>query len=210
MPLLDIHTHKQKSKEHIEILNCNAMPKEGLCSLGIHPWEISAKWEHTIATITSMAREKSVVAIGECGFDLVNSTATVDLQKEVFLKHVEISEAIEKPLIIHLVKGQDILLQTAKSSKHKQPWIIHGFRGKPEQAKQLLNAGMYLSFGEKFNPETLKTTPLNRLFIESDESDKSLAEIYGSIAKCIEISIEELKQHISTNAMRCKLSVTVL
>ena len=60
-------------------------------------------------------------------------------------------------------------------------WIIHGFRGKPELARQALNTGCALSFGEHFNPESVRLTPTGSLYVETDESTMPISEIYHSI-----------------------------
>ncbi|MBQ5751285.1 MAG: hypothetical protein IIV89_00410, partial [Bacteroidaceae bacterium] len=48
------------------------------------------------------------------------------------------------------------------------------------------------SFGEKFNKESLIATPADKLFIESDESQQSIATIYSSIAAAMGTTVEEL------------------
>ena len=74
----------------------------------------------------------------------------------------------------------------------KQMWIIHGFRGKPQLAGQALNAGCALSFGEHFNSESVRLTPTDRLFIETDESTMLVSEIYQSISKIKDCTVEAL------------------
>ena len=91
------------------------------------------------------------------------------------------------------------LLKAAKEIPHKQAWIIHGFRGKEEQATQLLRAGFYLSFGEKFNSDTVKSVPLKRIFIESDESKKNIEKIYSEIATLKGCKQDLLEQAILGN-----------
>lgn len=210
MLLIDIHTHSTSPCKHIRIISSETtLHTKEFCSLGIHPWDADDNWENRFAEIKKIAKEKSVVAIGECGLDMIKSPTTAKLQEKIFEQHIELSESLEKPLIIHLVKGMDRLLHIAKNTPHRQAWIIHGFRGKPEQAKQLTKAGMYLSFGEKFNPEALKNTPTNRLFVESDESNKPIEEIYNNIAKCIGTTIEELALQVMQNAKRCRLIDTI-
>ena len=123
----------------------------------------------------------------------------------MFLMHARLAEATHKPLIIHLVKGQQLLLKAGKELRHTQAWIIHGFRGKAQQAQQLLSAGMYLSLGEHFNTTTASTIPAERLLIESDESTIPLHDIYARIAAARECSIEELAAQTTANALHCKL-----
>ena len=56
-------------------------------------------------------------------------------------------------------------------------WIVHGFRGNAELARQLLKAGIELSFGERFNARALAATPEEKRHTESDESELSLQQI---------------------------------
>ena len=58
-----------------------------------------------------------------------------------------------------------------KEFQPKQAWIWHGFRGKPEQAKQMLDKGLYLSFGEFYSDEAMRVVPDDRLFLETDDSE---------------------------------------
>jgi TatD DNase family protein len=61
------------------------------------------------------------------------------------------------------------------------PWIIHGFRGKPQLARQLINQGFYISLGELFNPQTATIIPTNRLLFETDESTLDIDTIIERI-----------------------------
>lgn len=206
MQLLDIHTHSVQNDGNIHIVDAGTgTTGDGLYSVGIHPWKISATWEEEFDKVAGIAASTNVIAIGECGFDLIVSPATEEEQYKIFLMHARLAEATHNPLIIHLVKGQQLLLKAAKELRHKQAWIIHGFRGKAQQAQQLLSAGMYLSLGEHFNITTASTIPAERLFIESDESTMPLHDIYAHIAAARECSIEELAAQTTANALHCKL-----
>jgi TatD DNase family protein len=71
-------------------------------------------------------------------------------------------------------------------------WIIHGFRGKPQLAEQALKAGFDLSFGEKLNEQSVRITPLENLFVETDESLLPIEQIYEKIASIRHCNIEDL------------------
>ena len=101
-----------------------------------------------------------------------------------------------------MVKSMDWLFDAMKEMKPRVPWIIHGFRGKPESAKQLLNAGLYLSFGEKYNVEALRVTPLDRLFLETDEATCSIHDIYNKVAEDLEMDVEKLEKQVKNNINR--------
>ncbi len=208
---IDLHTHNAEHDGRcIKIVSSNTVTSAAntLFSAGIHPWGISDSWQEDIQRIAAIAGDKRVVAIGECGIDKIKSLAGIETQKEVLKAHIAISEKEEKPLILHCVKGFDSIIALHKESRPRQAWIIHGFRGKPEQAAQLLREGFYLSYGEKHNHDSLVAMPLDRLFIESDTSTTSIGEIYHSIAMELGTSTEALMAATQENATKCNIRTT--
>ena len=68
-------------------------------------------------------------------------------------------------------------------------------------ATQLTKAGLFISLGEKFNPQSAKAIPVERLFVESDEQQSPIANTYAAIAAAKGIAIEQLAEQIKTNAL---------
>jgi TatD DNase family protein len=95
-----------------------------------------------------------------------------------------------------------------KELRPTQAWIVHGFRGKPEQARQYTAEGLYLSYGTKFNRESLLSTPIGRIFIERDEDCTPLALHYNNIATILGISTDELAAAIERNCKSCGIEFT--
>ena len=205
MIFFDIQTHNSQTDGEHTIYNSNRYIEDRKISIGIHPWDIDTSWENQFTIIKEVASKENVRAIGECGIDKLKSPASIELQKEIFKAHALLAEEVNKPLIIHCVKGFDELIAMHRKNSPKQAWIIHGFRGKPQQAKLLIKEGFYISFGEKFNADSLKTTPFDRIFVESDESNIDIANIYNLIANTKGCSIEDLSLHVIANAKRCNL-----
>ena len=85
--------------------------------------------------------------------------------------------------------------------------IFHGFIGSPEQARQALERGYCLSFGERTfasprTVEALKSTPLSQLFLETDDSETPVKTIYTRVAELLALSVEELKRATTENYER--------
>lgn len=95
----------------------------------------------------------------------------------VFKRHVEISESVRKPIVIHDVKGHDVIVGARRDLAPTQNWAIHGFRRKREVAAMLLRAGCWLSFGAEFNPDALRATPEDRILAETDETPVTIEEV---------------------------------
>lgn len=192
--LKDIHTHRRENNPDALV---SLLPEEAatfaanypdtLFSAGIHPWEpfISTEDEdRRFATLTEALLLDNAAAIGETGLDsLKGPDATI--QEARFRRHIALSEKLGLPLIIHIVKAQQQLLAIRKEVCPTQPWIIHGFRGKAQQASQLAKAGLYISFGEHFNPDALATVQASQRLAETDESTLPIDAITASHARTL-------------------------
>ncbi len=197
--IVDFHTHNLKNKAYPAIVNIpldnthKVLNNEllGIFSAGIHPFDIAQINQEMWYILENCIADKRFVALGECGLDK-NCIISIETQKEIFSKQILISENYKKPLIIHCAGMYNELLIMKKQLKPAQLWIIHGYRGKPELAIQLMKAGIMLSFGEKFNVESVKITPADKIFIETDESLVSIHEIYKNIANIKQCSLSDL------------------
>ena len=168
----DIHSHVHRGPRILTNLepgdDIDTALGEAWYSVGIHPWSTTeAVDDATWAELERMAADPRVIAIGEAGLDALRG-ADEATQEAIFRRQAALSERMELPLIIHCVKGYGRLIALRKELRPRQRWIVHGFRGKPELARQLLAAGFDISLGEKHNPATAEIIPPERLFRESD------------------------------------------
>ncbi len=205
MRLIDLHTHHIDNEGNDYILSCSGKCSMDIksISIGLHPWDIDDNHAARMQEIKELARMERVKAIGECGIDKIGSRAAIDVQTTILEAHIELSEQLQKPLILHVVKGQEIVMRLHKEKRPTQAWIIHGFRGKPMQAQQYTARGIYLSYGTLFNKESLLSTPLNRLLLERDEEQAPLAQHYNNIATILGIDTKKLAATIESNCKMC-------
>ena len=202
----NIHTHVSVHPES-EILSLapeelSTDNRSFYASVGIHPWTLTEEnadiqWNALCESI----KDKRIVAIGECGLDKLKGPS-MELQTAVFKQEAALAEDSSLPLIIHCVKAFNELIQLKKEISPCHPWIIHGFRGKLPLALDCIRHGFYLSIGSHFQETTLKAIPLDRLFIETDESEESIGSIYQRIAETKGISLEELTEGINKNVRK--------
>ncbi|WP_321334078.1 TatD family hydrolase [uncultured Bacteroides sp.] len=204
MELLDIHTHHLPLHPEQAIFNCTSemlwRQPFAYCSVGIHPWELTAdaiqdKWNWLVLA----AADSRVLAIGEAGLDRMIDVP-FSLQMDTFERQIEFADAVGKPLVIHCVRAANEIIELKKKFQPHNPWIIHGFRGKKEQALQYVRHGLYLSFGERYQEEALCAAPADRLFLETDESTIDIHLLYQRAATVLSIPLElltgQLKQNI--------------
>lgn len=204
MMFFDIHTHRVPLYSGQAIVSFLAREETCLdaityASVGIHPWHLSeSDMERQLAALKTLASHENVVAIGEAGLDKL-AKAPLSLQMCVFREEIALAESLCLPLVIHCVRAFNELLQLKKELKPRQPWVIHGFRGKAELAEMCIRHGCYLSFGAKFQESALRAVPLERLFVETDEAQEPVEEIYHRIAKARGISVDELADAVQKN-----------
>ena len=143
-------------------------------SVGIHPWNAGCYTKRDVDSLNRLARDHRVVAVGETGLDsvhvayelvshgttreVVQALPDIERQLELLMLHIRLSEEVGKPLLLHVVKRYPEILKLRIDLKPRQTWIIHGFRGRPGLAKDLLKWGFYLSYGEMFNPLSVEAT----------------------------------------------------
>ena len=208
--ILDIHTHHLYPQPY-GVINLrlidgdlavvrNSILSGQLYSIGIHPWDVdnhdeSAEFWKDLEKIISL---NNVVAIGEAGID-PNGNAPIFEQMLVLKKQIELSEKIGKPLIIHTVKSDDVICGLRRDLNPRMPWLIHGYRGKPQGAAQLIKRGCMIGFGEKFNSETLRSVPLDKILAETDESRMSIDEVIKGLS---EVRGGDLKPVIAENSSK--------
>lgn len=130
--------------------------------------------------LEKMAAMPQIVAIGEAGIDLNRGPALFS-QIEAFRAQALLAKRLGKPLMIHCVKAYENILSLHAEIKPQQPWILHGFRAKPTVADMFIRKEFYLSFGEKFNAESVAATPPEKLLAETDESPLTIEEIIEKI-----------------------------
>lgn len=171
MRILDIHTHVLPDEPGTALVcaGCGPLPQGdgNWFSVGLHPWDISEDADNQLRPLDSLVANPRVLAVGECGFDTLRGPSR-QLQEQVFIHQVALSERYAKPMILHVVRDFDSVIRLRRQLRPTQPWLVHGFRGGPEQMNQLYSQGILVSFGPKHNPESLRTIPSDRLFLETD------------------------------------------
>lgn len=156
MTPIDIHTHR-------------ATGPGVYASYGIHPWDTPAATDETLAGLRrALVSDSRVVAIGECGLDTLRG-ASLERQMELLEKQLVLSEELGLPVILHVVKAWNEIMGLRRKLKPTLPWVVHGFRGKPQLATNLLDSGFYISLGPRHNPDTTLVIPSDRLLIETDD-----------------------------------------
>ena len=201
MILFDFHHHNRENTYGIYNLEPKEIVTEKKFSVGIHPKDIDENWEENFEKIKEISLLPNCVAIGECGLDVLISV-NENLQKKVFENHILWANQIKKPVIIHCVKRFSEIIPFQKIAEI--PLVIHGFNKKKTIADEMLRHGFNLSFGKSVLhslslQSILKEFPLEKMFLETDDANFNIEELYQKTAEIKGISIENLHNKILKN-----------
>lgn len=235
--MITVGTQFSTSKSAVDFANANP---DVWATVGFHPGHFAEKWHHDKneqvsgepevfdpVALEELARQKKVVAIGECGLDYFRlegeSQAIKSRQKEAFEKQIEIAHAVGKPLMIHCRSAFPDLIDLLSANKGKlnpNSGAIHFFTGTPEEAKKLWDLGFAFTFGgvitfTKDYNETIAMLPLSAILSETDapyvapvpyrgkrNEPSYVLETVKHLAELRGISVEEMAETINSNVSR--------
>lgn len=205
MKFLDLHTHHIKPENGIFSLTPEfEIPDSGYFSAGLHPWFLKEDWRENVKQILEIAKNPKCLAIGESGFDRLKGPE-ISIQKEAFQSQAELAAILGIPLILHCVKGHDLLLEFLRPEENLPNIIWHGFNQNPKLARQLLDFPVSFSFGKALLiPDSnaaswLKSCPLDRIFLETDDSGLEIYSIYQAASLLLQLSEEDLGNLVKDN-----------
>lgn len=205
----DLHTHQLlPPSDYIKGLYNLPFGSEPLScpySIGLHPWQGAELTEEGFRWLEEGARQRACLAIGEVGLD-THSQVPMEQQLSYFARAVELAEQLGKPVVIHLVGAWDKLLALAKQHPRHSPWLIHGFRGKPALAEQLIAKGFFLSCNRFTPTESLRLAQrADVLLLETDDREESIEELYYLLADKLGLKVEELALDVRERLSRLGL-----
>ncbi|WP_149244584.1 TatD family hydrolase [Dyadobacter sp. 32] len=207
----NMHTHhREQQAEVLSVENISVNFSQELVSrkvsMGLHPWYLKEEdWEHQLASLIDNASKHEVIAIGECGLDKLTTTSGA-LQLSAFQAQISLAQKLQKPIVIHCVKSfEEVLFELKQVTV---PVIFHGINNKSSIVRRAIDMGYYFSFGQSivnFNQavhETFRAVPMDRMFLETDDSEIGIGEVYKSAALLRGIAEKEIVLQIETNFLK--------
>lgn len=142
---------------------------------GISPNDIEDYNNESLKLIEELAKNKKVVAIGEIGLDYYWEKENKELQKEAFIKQIELANKLGKPIVIHTREAVTDTIDILKNKiQVEKKGIFHCCPLNPELIKEGVKLGFYISFGGNVtfknakSERAVKEVPLDKLLIETD------------------------------------------
>ena len=209
------------SSEHALAL-AKAHPGMIYAGVGTHPHDASTYTEEVGARYRAMAKEPEVVAIGEFGLDYFRMLSPRDVQRAVFVAHLELARACNLPCIIHVRDSHDDVIELLRVYGQGLRGVFHCFSGGVAQAEECLEfEGFMLSFAGPLTrqgnalPGVARMAPLERVLVETDSpylvpqplrakrnEPLFVKQVAEKLAEIRGMTFEEIARVTSANAIR--------
>lgn len=221
--MINVGAAFETSKKAIEL--AEKYPRGIFSAVGLHPNHIEDE-NFNYEKYKELARNEKVVAIGETGLDYfrIENRELRIKQAEIFKKHIELANELNKPLIIHCRDAHDDLIKIL----YPKPYtlnpnlrgVIHCFSGNLEQAKEYRRLGFkiglngIITFSRNYD-EMILDTPLEDILLETDcpyltpipyrgqrNEPSYIIEIAKKLAEIKNLSLENIIEQTSQNAKK--------
>lgn len=188
--------------------------------IGIHPNEVNNMSSNALKFIEDNLKNNKIVGIGEIGLDYHYGKESIDKQKEVFIKQLDLARKYDVPVTIH---SRDAALDTYEIVKNYKDLKItyHCYSYSLEMAKLLLKQDIKFGIGgvltfknSKTIKEVVKFLPLTNILLETDSpylapvphrGEKNIPSnviyIAEYIAELKEISLSDVLKQTTKNAI---------
>lgn len=143
--------------------------------MGLHPCYVKDNYLFELALVEKYLSEQKFCAVGEIGLDYYWDMTHVLQQAIAFEQQIDWALQYDLPIVIHSREStQDCIDIVKRKQNGKLKGIFHCFSGSIEQAKQVIDTGLYLGIGgvvtyKKSNlPDIIKEIGLQHIVLETD------------------------------------------
>lgn len=145
-------------------------------AVGVHPSEVEELNEENFEWMTSQAKMDKCLAVGEIGLDYHYPDPERDIQKEWFIRQMQMAKEIGKPVIIHSREAAADTMNILNLEEFRNiKGVMHCYSYTVETAKELLKLDYYFGIGgvvtfsnAKKLVEAVKYIPMDRILLETD------------------------------------------
>lgn len=145
-------------------------------AIGVHPSETAELNRENFEELKRLCMHPRCVAVGEIGLDYYWPEPDRELQKDWFVRQLNLAREIKKPVVIHSRDACRDTLDILKAEKAGEiGGVIHCYSYTKETAGEYLNMGFFFGIGGVItfkNARVLKEAaeylPLDRIVIETD------------------------------------------
>lgn len=144
-------------------------------AVGIHPDEVGSLNEECFQQMKELCKQEKVVAVGEIGLDYYWDNESHDVQKEWFVRQLDLARELNLPVLIHSREAAADTMEIMKEHGQGLRGVIHCYSYSKEQAKEYVKMGYYIGVGGVVTfknarklKETVEEIPLTSIVLETD------------------------------------------
>lgn len=144
-------------------------------AVGIHPDEVGSLNEERFQQMKELCKQEKVVAVGEIGLDYYWDNESHDLQKEWFVRQLDLARELKLPVLIHSREAAADTMEIMKQYGQGLKGVIHCFSYSKEMAVEYVKMGFYIGVGGVVTfknarklKETVEEIPLTSIVLETD------------------------------------------
>lgn len=173
--------------EYIVNIGCSMETSRGITKLvrqydflygtvGVHPEDAGSLTEPDMEELEELSRQEKILAIGEIGLDYHYDEPPRDIQKQWFVRQLDLAKRRQLPVVIHSRDAAKDTLDIMKAEHAgKTNGVIHCFSYGIEMAREYLNMGYYIGIGGVVTfkngrklKEVAEYVPLDSIVLETD------------------------------------------
>lgn len=143
--------------------------------IGVHPDEVGDLNEENFARMEQLLHEEKIVAVGEIGLDYYWDKEQHEIQKEWFIRQLQLARKLNMPVNIHSREAAQDTMEIMKKYAADMKAIIHCYSYSKEMAEEYVKMGYLLGIGgvvtfknAKKLKEVVKAVPLSHIVLETD------------------------------------------
>ena len=209
----------KSSREAIDIANKH----EFIYSIcGISPNDLDDYNKQNLEEIKGIAKTTKNIAIGEIGLDYYWNKENKEIQKQAFIKQINLANELELPIVIHSRDAVQDTIDILKQNHVNKKGIFHCAQLNKYLIEEGLKLGFYISFAgpitfknSKNAEEIVGLVPMDKILIETDSPYLAPEPVRGTRNDCRNVryvaekiaaikvlSVEEIAKITYENAMR--------
>lgn len=192
-------------------------------AVGVHPDEVGSLDEQKLQWMYGLCRKPKTVAVGEIGLDYYWDKESRGLQKQWFIRQLQMAKDVGLPVNIHSREAAQDTFDIMKTEHAGTTGgIIHCFSSSAEMAMEYVKLGYYIGIGgvvtfknARVMKEVAAAVPLERIVVETDcpylapapnrgkrNSSLYLPLVIEEIARIRGISAQEVEDTVYKNTFQ--------
>ncbi len=144
------------------------------CTVGVHPHDAKTLSDRFMVEMETMSANPKVVGIGEIGLDYFRDLSPRDIQRDAFVKQLDLAVKLDQPVVIHVREAMDDALEIISDYAGRLKGVFHCFPGTVAEANKVISHGFHVSVNGIMTYKNSKMADIGReidlqsILIETD------------------------------------------